>query len=104
MHREVRCGTAGLPRRDAGLKFVVEMEHGRTPSPRWGEGGGEGLRIYRRSTTPHPDRFAIRPLPQGEAKRRGLKFVVEMEHGWTPSPRWGEGGGEGLRLYRRSTT
>src|SRR5262245_33547168 len=37
----------------------------RAPSPRRGEGWGEGVRIYRETTTPHPT-----PLPMGEGAHR----------------------------------
>src|SRR3954467_283579 len=57
-----------------------------TPSPRWGEGGGEGVRTYREFVTPHPN-----PLPMGEGGRtvrrntRILRLLVcQPDAGVTP--------------------
>ena len=41
---------------------VMDVQRTRcAPSPHWGEGWGEGVRIYRETKTPHPT-----PLPPGE--------------------------------------
>jgi hypothetical protein len=51
---------------------MIAVPHTRwTPSPLWGEGWGEGALTSLSSITPHPDRFAIRPLPMGEVKKEG---------------------------------
>ncbi len=43
-----------------------------SPSPRGGEGRGEGVRTYREVVRPHPAHFVRRPLPMGEVKKSQL--------------------------------
>jgi hypothetical protein len=47
------------------------------PSPRRGEGGGEGVRAYRETVTPHPN-----PLPMGEGAHRARVVRVDHYEGW----------------------
>src|SRR4051812_39311692 len=45
----------------------------RAPSPRWGEGGGEGSSDQSRALNPSP-----RPLPSGEREKKEQKLVQPM--------------------------
>src|SRR5262249_53962317 len=56
----------------------IRARHGGTPSPRRGEGWGEGVRPYRKSRTPHPT-----PLPSGEGASRSRGSVVPKSHSFS---------------------
>src|SRR5882757_3847121 len=59
------------------LSFRVEVSRPpkRAPSP-FGRGLGWGVAIYRWAVTPHPNCFAIRPLPMGEVNTQHLWFKI----------------------------
>jgi hypothetical protein len=61
--------TVALSRKNAPATPRTET----APSPPWGEGWGEGVRIHSESLTPHPI-----PLPTGEGADRVRRYVGEQ--------------------------